>query len=211
MGRGEGFSGPRAPHGVRNPRGGTTALRALVLEFLQEVLPHLIAEERAWLVFDTPDLGVLHLLRVEPHVLDAQRRDGRHVPDLSHGMERVSSTRASSNGGNHPGGRRRFRKRAARYRVWRNRQLRRTVPRASNRALMLVRWTNSPMKLAFVPSAPSSVTAIPVVFGPGSSLTRRFWRAEASWRRSTKRIVKGAIVRTRAVCARLSEHGMSGF
>ena len=69
--------------------GGTAAIRAVVREFLQEVLPHLIAEERALLIFDTPDLGVLHLLGIEPHVFDTQRRDGCQAPDFSHGMHRL--------------------------------------------------------------------------------------------------------------------------
>jgi len=43
---------------------------------LQEVLPHLVARQRSLLVLHTTNLGVLHLLHVEPHQLLAQGRDG---------------------------------------------------------------------------------------------------------------------------------------
>ena len=97
---------------------GLVAVRARAVVLLEQVLPHLVAGERALLVLDAGDLGVLDLLEVEPDQL-LRRRGDRAEPEEPADPGQHVATRLASDGGSQPSGRVRLSNRGLRYRVLR--------------------------------------------------------------------------------------------
>ena len=72
---------------------GRFAVRALPPKLFEQIFSNLLTLQRTLLVLDAPDLGILHLLRVEFHELEADGADWTPALQAIHPGERVADAR----------------------------------------------------------------------------------------------------------------------